>query len=188
MIAETDEKITVSEAATLAGVSDRTIRNWMAAGLLAARAEPTGRKIRRRDLLALLEEKGYAPSQVEPVELFSGNGTEDNTEEPEPRMEAAVVAELAETAAPERVEAPATLNMLLTPLVDQLTAERERTDRLHRENLELAGRVGFLQAKLQETERKLLTATTVPMEEPEEAVETAEPPPAPWWRRLFGAG
>jgi excisionase family DNA binding protein len=70
-------------------------------------------------------------------------------------------------------------------------------DRLQRENLELAGQVGFLQAKLQVAEQRILLLEATPADElqvePEsgaghdvQATEQLQPPVTkPWWRRLF---
>ena len=60
----------------------------------------------------------------------------------------------------------------------------ERLDRMHRENLELAGRVGFLQAKLQDAEARILeleasTETSVGMVN--QPTSTQRPPKRPWW-------
>ncbi len=52
----------------------------------------------------------------------------------------------------------------------------ELVEKLQRENLDLAGRVGFYQAKLQDAEEqiRLLSAPKEP-----------EKPKAPWWRKLL---
>ena len=65
-------------------------------------------------------------------------------------------------------------------------------ERLQRENLELAGCVGFLQGKLQETQAQLL-ALSPPVVAPgaAPAVSTAEPSRGglrAFWRRLWPAG
>jgi hypothetical protein len=67
-------------------------------------------------------------------------------------------------------------------------------DRLQRENLELAGRLGFLQAELQQRD-ETIRALQAPREEPENAVSVtvvsadqvdAPPPRRPsWWRRVL---
>jgi excisionase family DNA binding protein len=67
-------------------------------------------------------------------------------------------------------------------------------DRLQRENLELAGRLGFLQAELQQRD-ETIRALQAPREEPENAVSVtvvsadqvdAPPPRLPsWWRRVL---
>jgi hypothetical protein len=72
-------------------------------------------------------------------------------------------------------------------------------ERLQEENRNLAGQVGYYQAKLQDAEHRLL-ALEAPVDRPEsppDARETASPggvalepsraPSAPWWRRLHAA-
>jgi excisionase family DNA binding protein len=57
-------------------------------------------------------------------------------------------------------------------------------ERAHAENQQLAGQVGFLQAKLQEAERTV-ALLMAPKDEP--APESpAEPERRPWWKRLWG--
>jgi predicted DNA-binding protein (UPF0251 family) len=57
-------------------------------------------------------------------------------------------------------------------------------DNLRRENQQLAGQLGFTQAKLQEAERTV-ALLMAPKDEP--APEPpAEPERRPWWKRLFG--
>ncbi len=196
-------ELTVSEAATLAGVSDRTIRNWINAGELAARSEPSGRKIRKAYLLDLLERKGYVAPPVETPELVveavvaAATVTTEAAETTERLAETLTAAEgivaeatasmeMSEALHAEPAAATETTSLILQSLVEQLNAERTRTTQLHRENLELAGRVGFLQAKLMETEQKLLAAITEPSENA--AAEAAEAPEGrrPWWKKLLG--
>jgi hypothetical protein len=58
-------------------------------------------------------------------------------------------------------------------------------DNLRRDNQQLAGQVGFLQAKLQETERTV-ALLMVPKDDP--APEPpAEPERRPWWKRLLNS-
>jgi excisionase family DNA binding protein len=55
-------------------------------------------------------------------------------------------------------------------------------DSLRRENEQLAGQLGFTQAKLQEAERTV-ALLMAPKDEPE---PPAEPERRPWWKRLWG--
>ncbi len=196
-------ELTVSNAAALVGVSERTIRNWINAGELAARSEPSGRKIRKAYLLDLLERKGYALPPVETPELVveaavaAATMTTEATETPELLTDTMTAAErvaleaAASVATPEAphtepTAATETTSLILQSLNEQLNAERTRTTQLHRENLELAGRIGFLQAKLMETEQKLLAAIAEPSENvAAEAAEAAEAR-RPWWKKLLG--
>jgi len=55
-------------------------------------------------------------------------------------------------------------------------------ERAHAENQQLAGQVGFLQAKLQDAERTV-ALLMAPKDEPE---PPAEPERRPWWKRWIG--
>jgi hypothetical protein len=70
-------------------------------------------------------------------------------------------------------------------VIDELRQEyRHEIDRLQRDNQQLAGQVGFLQAKLQSAEEriKLLEA---PKDEPVGEREPAQQRRS-WWQRFFG--
>ncbi len=63
----------------------------------------------------------------------------------------------------------------------------EMVERLHRENMQLAGRVGFLEGKLQDAEQKILALSAPANPEPtviEQASQNSRPPSL--WRRLLG--
>lgn len=67
----------------------------------------------------------------------------------------------------------------------------EELRRLHAENVQLAGQVGFLQAKLQDAQEqvRLLTVTPVPLEAdtlPSDQHTSNEHVHRPWWKRLLG--
>ncbi len=80
-------------------------------------------------------------------------------------------------------------------LADQLAAERSRSAALERERFELAGRLGFYQARIQELERRVLELEA-PKEAPAEMANHPTPPGnvvkagsgyerlprRPWWR------
>ncbi len=69
-------------------------------------------------------------------------------------------------------------------VIDELRQEyRDELEHLRRENQQLAGQLGFTQAKLQEAERTvalLMAPTDEPASEP-----AAEPERRPWWKRLW---
>ncbi len=69
-------------------------------------------------------------------------------------------------------------------VIDELRQEyRDELEHLRRENQQLAGQLGFTQAKLQEAERTV-ALLMAPKDEP--APEPpAEPERRPWWRRLL---
>jgi hypothetical protein len=62
-------------------------------------------------------------------------------------------------------------------------------DRLQRENLELGGRIGWLQAenqRLQETVLMLEAGPTVESEQASNETTVSDAPRVSWWRRFFG--
>ena len=62
-------------------------------------------------------------------------------------------------------------------------------DRLQRENQQLAGQLGFVQAKLQDAEEQIRLLSAPKESEISNALEKSQPAPAqraPWWRRFFG--
>ncbi len=61
-------------------------------------------------------------------------------------------------------------------------------DSLRRDNQQLAGQVGFLQAKLQDAqeENQQLRLLMAPKDEPSEPEPPAEPERVRWWKRLWG--
>ncbi len=171
MVAETETsaELTTAEAAALAGVSDRTIRNWIKEGRLPAERTEEGRRVRKGDLLVLLHERIQAVAGQLPLAEAEAATAETATE--------TVAAAPAAETSPEPVTA---LLAKLSALLEQATAERSERERLHRENLELAGRIGFLQAKPQEAERQIFL-----LQAPAETETVAETAARPWWKRLF---
>ena len=179
-----EPELTTAEAAEIAGVTDRTIRNWIKDELLPAKNTPGGRLVRKDDVLRVLREKGYTLPLEPPIELFPKTSAEAREASNSPPT-----SEAEETAAtPEETELQTLhgidqIASLLIPYVEQLNWERERSDELRRENRDLAARVGYLQGKLEESQHRLLAATTVTMVA---AGSTATPEAAPWWKRLLG--
>lgn len=64
----------------------------------------------------------------------------------------------------------------------ELIKALEMVSELTRRNEQLAGQVGFLQAKTQDQERQI-ALLMAPKDEPE---QPAQPERVSWWRRLFG--
>lgn len=194
-------ELSVEEAATLAGVSSRTIRNWIAAGDLEARNTPNGRKVRKADVVELLRKKGYAPPELETTVINLADARQEREQRVAHEPEETQAVNVNPTESPSSPNgnptlSPELINVVLQPLVSQLNAAVERAERKERENLELAGRVGYLQAKVQQYEEqvKLLEAPKTPPEEPPEAPPLTQPPTAapettpehkPWYKRLF---
>ena len=74
-----------------------------------------------------------------------------------------------------------------TALVKLLEDERRERAALVQRNEQLAGQVGFLQAKLQDAQEEVqqLRLLMAPKDEPAEPEPTAEPVRVSWWRRWF---
>ena len=72
-------------------------------------------------------------------------------------------------------------------LLDMLETERRSRDALEQRNEQLAGQVGFLQAKLQDAERQIALLSAPKDEAPQAQPEPApaEPRKRPWWRQFF---
>lgn len=125
-----DRFVTVTQAAELTGAQARTIRRWVAPGLLAARSGPFGRLVDREAVQGLVAERLTAPA----ASADSGAVT-DRTE-------------------PDRSRGPVQSPVLSGPPVSD-PALVALCDRLSRENVERAGRMGFLQARLQDAEARI---------------------------------
>jgi hypothetical protein len=52
---EPSEQLTVAQAAALAGVSTKTVRNWMSAGRLVRHGAPRAPRVARDELLAVID-------------------------------------------------------------------------------------------------------------------------------------
>ncbi len=155
--------LTVRQAAVASGVSERTIRRRIKEGSLVAEKVPTAQGYEWRVQL-----DGVACPPGGQARRVDGNRL----------VGAAVpVAGRVDGAADEVGEA--------------LVRALGLVERLQRENLELAGRVGFLQGKLQEAQAQLL-ALAPPVVSPPlvPAVPVEEPPHGglrAFWRRLWRA-
>ncbi len=146
MVAETETLLTLREAASLADVSVRSIRNWINEGKIPVVLQLDGKKVRREELRSFLETRHSSPPALK------------------------------ETPSPQVHGVPG-----LERLVELLAAEREKSERLSQQNFELAGRLGFYQAKLQEAEKQILLLSA-----PTQVEEAASSPSLPWWKRFLG--
>lgn len=152
----------VSEAAEALGISERTVRRRIKAGELRAFQMPTSQGYEWRvQLDGVSEQLDGAPDKAtdpqEPTEirhsksLGNGAGKVDST--------------------------AVQVDGMPDP---DLQRALDLADQFQRQNVELAARVGYLQAKLEAAEQKILAlAPPVMDQEPKR-------PPAPWWRRLLG--
>ncbi len=182
---DTRTVLTTAEAAALAGVSEKSIRNWIKSGQIALVPSIEGRRVDKQALLDYLRDRAEATLTQLPPEARP-----DMVPDSAPEVEASPSSSLESVPPPETLPEPQInselINIVLQPLREQLEQAQARLDRLHQENLELAGRVGFYQGRLHEFEQRVLL-----LESPR---EVEEPPPpegtetsVPWWKRLFGA-
>jgi len=72
--------------------------------------------------------------------------------------------------------------MVLQPLREELEAERREKRRLHEENVELAGRIGYYQAELAQYKDRVLLLEA-PKGLPEDP--NVKPVRLPWYKRIF---
>ncbi len=145
----------VSEAAEVLGISERTVRRRIKAGELRAFQMPTSQGYEWRVQLDGVSEQL--------------DGTPDKPTDPQEPTE------------PRRSEFPDNGAVQVDGMPDpDLQRALELADQFQRQNVELAARVGYLQAKLEAAEQKILAlAPPVVDQEPER-------PRAPWWKRLLG--
>ncbi len=162
--------LTIHQAALQLGMSQTTIRRRIKDGSLKASRIPTSQGFEWR---ILLDEQAPATSGAQLV--TNGENLPTNSEEgpaigdqvPTSDDQLATITD----------EVASSVMEQLQPLLEQLNAERDRGNELQRQNVELAGRCGYLQARLEASERQVLALTT-----PQEPERTS----AAWWRRLLG--
>ncbi len=147
--------LTVQQAAAGAGVSERTVRRWIKEGRLAADKVPTAQGYEWR---VQLDGATCPPGR-------SGCRVDDDRGDGR--------------------SAPAVggVDSATDEVGEALVRALGLVERLQRENLELAGRVGFLQGKLQEAQAQLLALA--PPADP--AAEPARGGLRAFWRRLWHA-
>lgn len=156
-----DGSVSVQEAAQVLGFSEKTIRRRIKAGTLTAHRLPTSQGYEWRVQL------DAGTDQPLPLPAAQMDGQHDHL----PNDAAQVDSQKNE--AKNATSAP--LNGASN---EALLKALDFAERLQRENMELAGRVGFLQAKLQTAEEQILALTPGPLEEALDA-EAEEPVVAP---------
>ncbi len=170
MVAEVEQstELSVQDAAHLAGVSERAVRNWVRDGKLPATPSEQGKRIQHSALLHFLQER---------QRQFAGPLAEVAERGPVPSEPTPIRRPVTPEAAPERIPAPAEPQS--DPAAPALVALVEK---LHKENVELAGRIGYYQAKVQQYEERILL-----LEAPKDSTPELTPAPErlPWYKRLF---
>lgn len=177
--------LTTAQAAALAGVSEKSIRNWLKAGQLKPMATTEGRRIAKADLMEYLRERAQTAVENLPQEV-----------RPELPPESVPSPEPPPVEAPTPSISPELINVVLQPLLERLDISEKERRRLHDENIELAGRIGYYQAELAQYKDRVLLLEAP--KEPPEALPLTQPPMAahdapqsppvrlPWYKRLFG--
>jgi excisionase family DNA binding protein len=171
LIAVQLDTLSVQEAAEALGVTPKTIRRRIKQGTLQGFKQPTSQGYEWRVRL-----DGQVDTQGIQVDTHTAEmGRELDT--PAPSVGG-------------QVDTQGTAEVALKALavLEQIEHEhRAEVEQLRRDNQQLAGQVGFLQAKLQSAEEriKLLEA---PKDEPEPArdLEPELVKRAPWWKRWIG--
>ncbi len=153
------ETLTVREAAERFGVSKDTIRRRIKSGELQAVPIDTAQGFEWRILLG-----GDGAADL------GSTAAQPDSDDAQVRSTAAEVGSGSTQGHPLQDER---LDKALD-LVEKLQGDYAT---IHKENLELAARCGYLQARLEAAERQVL-ALSPPME--------PERPKAPWWRRMLG--
>lgn len=161
------DQLKTTEAATVAGVSDRTIRTWIKEGHLpATRGEDGIRRVARADLLAHLAERARAVAG--PIAVSAPDAAPEVSSDvaatpeaaPGPTPDAAASPE----AAPDRASDPEIARALALAL--------ETIGRLTKENVDLAWRAGHWEAEARRHRERVLLLESGPVAEP-------APEPAP---------
>jgi excisionase family DNA binding protein len=148
-----DSSLSVQEAADALGCSEKTIRRRIKAGSINAHRLPTSQGYEWRVQL------DGAVDQAPPSPAVQVNGQNGHLPGD---------ADQVDTHTPGQIDSPAASEH--EPSNEALLKALDFAERLQRENMELAGRVGFLQAKLQTAEEQIL-ALSSGTPEPESAVE-----------------
>ncbi len=153
---------TIREAAQACAVSEKTIRRRIKSGALPAFQVSTqyGTEWRVTSLDTVGEGTptlDVQPRRVQGRRIYSGR-----IERVDPRQSTVDVSRVG-------------MDTQLAQALELAESCRQDSERLQQQNLELAGRCGYLQAKLEAAEQRVLALSAPP-----------EPTPEPWWRRLLG--
>ncbi len=156
---------TIREAAQTCGLSEKTIRRRIKSGSLPAFQVTTqhGVEWRVTSLDTSVEGTHTQPRRVQGRRVYTGRIERVEGSQPRVPMDMA------------RVDTPN--DTALQQALDLAENARRDAERLQQQNVELAGRCGYLQARLEAAEKQVLALTAPP--EP-------DCPQAPWWKRILG--
>ncbi len=149
MLDQVEATLSVAEAAEQFGVSPKTIRRWIKGGRVKG--------------VPMKTPQGYEwrvhPDHV-PVQVDNRVDTDDD--QVDAQLDDQVV-------------------MAALALVEDVRSDKDRMwsdyQKLQQQNVELAGRCGYLQARLEAAEKQVLALTAPP---------GPDRPQVPWWRRMLG--
>jgi hypothetical protein len=158
---------TIREAALAYGLSEKTIRRRIKSGTLSAFQITTqyGVEWRVTSLDTSVEGTPTQQQRVQGRRVYTGRIERVEGGQPRPPMDMA------------RVDTPN--NGPLQHALELAENSRRDAERLQQQNVELAGRCGYLQARLEAAEKQVLTLS--PPAETQQGGDRA-----PWWRRLLG--
>ena len=167
--AQLEGSLSIQEAAIHFGVAEKTIRRRIKNGALRAVKHPIAEGFEWRVYPESSQDNGAVHAPQEATHTTVGEGTQGGQDMREPPF--LLVLETIERIQREHTE-----------VVEHL---RHDNAQLASRNEQLAGQVGFLQAKLQDAERQIALLSAPK----DEALQPVEPAPAasrrPWWRQLF---
>jgi hypothetical protein len=181
--------VSVQEAAQHYAVAPATIRRWIKSGKLTARQHPLPQGFEWR--VELPDHVQLADHDQLPNDVY----VPDHSVAPHPIQ--ADNAEMVDVQLPGHVQV--TTNDQLTtddqvPNDVAVVRALELVDRLQQQNMQLAGRIGWLEAQLQQANEqiRLLTDTQHASAQPTPEAEQTQPAEqpterVPWWKWLFGA-
>ncbi len=160
----TGEGWTIREAARACGVSEKTIRRRIKSGTLSAYQVTTQYGVEWRVTSLDTIGEGTPTLEVRTRHVQGRRIYSGRIERVEARQS--------------RVDmSRAGMDSRPTQALELAEKCRQDSERLQQQNMELAGRCGYLQARLEASERQVLALTA-----PQEPGRTN----APWWRRLLG--
>ncbi len=153
---------TIREAAQACGVSEKTIRRRIKSGTLPAFQVSTQYGVEWRVTTLNTVREGTPTLDVQPRRVQGRRVYSGRIERVEPRQSTVDTSRIG-------------MDTQLAQALELAESCRQDSERLQQQNLELAGRCGYLQAKLEAAEHRSLALSAPP-----------EPTPASWWRRLLG--
>ncbi len=159
----TEQGWTIREAAQACGLSEKTIRRRIKSGTLPAFQITTqyGMEWRVTSLDTPVEGTPTQQQRVQGRRVYTGRIERVEGRQPRAPMHMT------------RVDT--SNNAALQQALDLAENARRDTERLQQQNVELAGRCGYLQARLEAAEKQVLALTAPP-----------ERSQAPWWKRILG--